>query len=69
MKKTVFINGMSCGHCSSMVEKTLLALPEINQVEVSLQEKKAVIKLSSDLENNIIKEAIESKGYEVVDFE
>ena len=63
--KTIFIDGMSCNHCKMTVEKVLRGLDGIEDVEVSLEEKKATIKTSKDVSNEEIKKVIEEEGYEV----
>lgn len=63
MEKVVKINGMSCGHCQSRVEKVLSDLPGVEEVKVNLDEKKAVVKGTAD--NEAIRKAIEEAGYEV----
>lgn len=40
MKKTVYINGMMCSHCTAHVQKALGALDGVESVEVSLEDKK-----------------------------
>ena len=69
MEKTVFIEGMTCGHCQARVEKALNSLENVENAVVDLVEKKAIITLKGDLEDSLIKEAIEEAGYEVTDIE
>ena len=64
--KTIFINGMSCGHCSKRVEEALKSVNGVKSVKVSLDEKKADIILKNDIENEILKNAVENVGFEVV---
>ncbi|MCR2044304.1 heavy-metal-associated domain-containing protein [Anaerosalibacter massiliensis] len=66
MKKTILIEGMSCGHCVKAVEEALKELDEIKSVNVNLEEKKADIEGDS-LDYNKIKEAIDEAGYRVVE--
>ena len=40
-KITLHVDGMSCGHCSGMVHRTLEAISGISDVEVDLEGKKA----------------------------
>lgn len=65
MTKTIFIEGMQCNHCKMSVEKALSALDGVTKVEVSLEDKKAVIEATKELEENTIKEAIEEAGFTV----
>lgn len=62
MNKTIFIEGMMCEHCKKHVEDALKALGL--EVEVSLADKKAIIKNTS-IDNDTITKAIEDAGYEV----
>ena len=65
MKKTISIEGMSCGHCLQAVEKALRALPGVSAVAVSLAEKQAVVELSDAVADAALKTAVEDQGYEV----
>lgn len=64
--KTIFIEGMSCGHCSKRVEETLKSVNEVKSVSVSLEEKRAEVVLKKDISIEILKTAIEDIGFEVV---
>lgn len=67
IRKTIFIEGMSCGHCSKRVEETLKSIKDVKAVNVSLEEKKAEIILKNEIDNEIIKSAIEDIGFKVID--
>ena len=69
MKKKIYIEGMSCGHCSGRVEKALKEQEEIKDVVVDLEGKNAVIELNQDLADDIITEIIDDAGYDVVKIE
>ena len=69
MKKKIYIEGMSCGHCSGRVEKALKEQEEINDVVVDLEGKNAVIELNQDLADEKITEIIDDIGYDVVKIE
>ena len=64
--KTIFIEGMSCGHCSKRVEEALKSVKGVKSVTVSLEEKKAEVALKTNIDNGILKTAIEDAGFEVV---
>ena len=66
MKKTLIIDGMTCGHCSARVENVLNAVEGV-KAEVNLEEKSATITLSKDIEDDILVQVITEAGYEVVD--
>lgn len=65
--KTIYIEGMSCGHCSKRVEEALKSVKGVKSVSVSLEEKKADVILKVDIDNQFLKTAIEDVGFEVVD--
>jgi copper chaperone len=68
MKKKILLQGMSCKHCVNHVTE---ALKEIGatDVEVNLDKKLATAEVREDITDEIIKEAIEEVGYEVVSIE
>ena len=63
--KTIFIEGMSCGHCSKRVEDALKSVNGVKSVSVSLEEKKADIILKTDVDNETLKSAVEDVGFKV----
>ncbi len=63
MKKTLKIEGMMCAHCEAAVKKALLAIPGIEEAEVSHEKRTAEITLSSSVDEEVIKKAIEDKDY------
>lgn len=63
MKKTINIEGMSCGHCVAHVKKALSELKDTKVIEVSLENKHAVV--DTDIIDNEIISAIDEAGYEV----
>lgn len=64
--KTIFIEGMSCGHCSKRVEEVLKSVDGVKSVSVSLEDKKAEVILKKDISNEILKTSVEDIGFEVV---
>ncbi|MDO5027973.1 MAG: cation transporter [Bacillota bacterium] len=66
MKKTIFIEGMACGHCKKAVEKALQDLDGVTSVEVSLQDQKALVHLEKDISNSTLQAVIKDAGYEVI---
>lgn len=63
MEKTLKIEGMSCPHCVRHVTDALNAIEGVTVQKVSLEEKTALIKLSQDIDDDILKEAVEKAGY------
>lgn len=66
MKKTITIEGMSCGHCTGRVQKALEALEGVESVEMSLEQKTAVVAGQSDIADESLRTAVEEAGYEVI---
>ena len=57
------VDGMSCGHCSGMVQKTLEEIKGVSNVSVDLDAKKAVFDAdTSELIDKAIKD-INEAGY------
>lgn len=67
--KTIFIEGMSCGHCSKRVEEALKSVKGIKSVLVSLEDKYAKVVLKNDISNEMLKSAVEDVGFEVTNVE
>ena len=66
MKKTLTIEGMMCGHCEANVKKALEALAGVESAEVSHEAGTAVVSLSSDVADDVLKKAVEEKDYKVI---
>ncbi|MBQ8496389.1 MAG: heavy metal translocating P-type ATPase [Clostridia bacterium] len=66
MEKTMKIKGMMCGHCEARVKKCLEALPEVSEAVVSHKKNSAVVKLSAELADDVLKKTVEDQGYQVI---
>jgi len=66
MEKTIKIEGMMCGHCEMHVKKALEALPGVSEALVSHEKGEAIVKLTADVSNDTLKEAVESQDYKVL---
>ena len=66
MEKTIKIEGMMCGHCEATVRKALEALPQVEAANVDHTAGTAVVTLKDDVENEVLKKAVEDKDYKVV---
>lgn len=64
MKKTLFIDGMMCNHCKAHVEKALGAVKGVSAVEVSLENKTAVVS-GNNLDEAVLVKAVTDAGYTV----
>ena len=69
MKKTMKINGMMCGHCEARVKKALEAVDGVQEAVVSHEAGNAVVTLSGDVADEVLKKAVEDQDYEVVSVE
>ena len=54
-KISLNVEGMSCGHCSGMVQKTLEGIEGITNISVDLDDKKASFETT---DNNLIEKAV-----------
>lgn len=67
MNKTIIIEGMMCEHCTGRVQKALEAVPGVEAVTMSLEDKSAKISCSNDVADAALKSAITEAGYEVTE--
>ncbi len=58
------VNGMMCGHCEAHVKKALEALPGIETAVASHEENLVTITKSGEVDEALIKSAVEEAGYE-----
>ncbi len=65
MTKTIGIEGMGCMGCVNKVNNVLSELDGVDSVNVSLDEKKAVVEITGSVTDEVLKAAVESKGFEV----
>lgn len=66
MKKTIYIDGMMCHHCTGRVDKVLNALDGVS-AQVSLEEKCAYVTLEKSYTDDELKNIIENEGYTVTE--
>lgn len=69
MERTMKIEGMMCGHCEARVKKTLEAIDGVVEAIVSHEGGTAIVKLNSDISNDVLKRAVEDQDYTVVSIE
>lgn len=69
MTKTMKINGMMCGHCEATVKKALESLDQVTEAVVSHEAGTAVVTLSADIADDVLKQTVEAKDYEVTSIE
>ena len=66
MQKTMKIEGMMCPHCEAAVKKALEALDGVQEAAVSHEAGTAVVTLSGEVADAVLKEAVEAKEYKVL---
>ena len=60
----ITVNGMMCGHCEAHVKKALEAIDGIETAAASHEENLVTITKTKDVEESLIKAAVEDAGYE-----
>ena len=69
MQKTMKIEGMMCQHCEARVKKTLEKIEGVASAEVSHTAGTAIVELSADVDNAVLKQAVEDQDYTVLAIE
>ncbi len=69
MEKTLKIEGMMCGHCEARVRKVLEALSQVAEAKVSHVDGTAIVTLKEDVDNQVLKQAVEAQDYQVLSVE
>lgn len=69
MKKTMKIEGMMCGHCEATVKKCLEELEGVESAQVSHENGTAVVLVSEEVADEVLKKAVEDKDYKVTGIE
>ena len=69
MKKTMKIEGMMCGHCEARVKKCLEALSEVEEAVVSHEAGTAVVTLSGEIADEVLKKTVEDQDYKVLEIQ
>ncbi len=66
MTKTMKIDGMMCSHCEGRVKQSLEGLAQVSQAEVSHKKGTAVVTLTAEVSNDVLKKTVEDQGYNVI---
>ena len=66
MEKVMEIKGMMCGHCEARVKKVLEAIDGVDEAVVSHEKGTAIVKLSAQVDDKVLKKAVEDQDYKVV---
>ena len=65
MKKEIMITGMMCQHCQKTVKEALEKIQGIENIEVNLEENKAIVEVNSEVTDEMLVRVVENAGYEV----
>ena len=66
MEKKMLIEGMKCMHCKANVEKALSAVPGVSGAEVDLEGKTALIRMETEVADQVLMDAVKAKGFQPV---
>ncbi|MGL5713127.1 MAG: heavy-metal-associated domain-containing protein [Paraclostridium sp.] len=70
MKKTLLVNGMSCMNCVRHLREALEEdLQGVEVINISLDDKCAVVDIGESITDNMLRELIEELGYELENIE
>ncbi len=69
MEKVLRVEGMMCEHCEATVKKALEAIDGVERAEADHTAGTAVVTLSHDVPDAVLKEAVEAKDYRVIGFD
>jgi len=65
MTKTMNIEGMMCVHCEARVKKVLEAIDQVSSAEVSHEKGTAIVTLNGEVDDEVLKKAVEDQDYTV----
>ena len=65
MTRTMKVDGMMCHHCEMHVENALKALDGVESVKADHEKGEVALTLTKDVDNSLLKAAVEKEGYEV----
>ncbi len=66
MEKVMNIEGMMCPHCEARVKKTLEGIDGVESAVCSHEAGTAVLTLTADVSDDVLKKAVEDQGYTVL---
>ena len=69
MKKIIHVEGMMCKHCVKAVTNALQAVDGVETVDVSLDDKCAVVNLAKEVSDAELKTAVEAEDFTVTGVE
>ena len=65
MEKTISIEGMMCPHCSGRVQAALEGTEGVASAVVSHETGTAVVTLTAEVADDVLKKTVEDAGYKV----
>ena len=68
-KRILHVEGMMCEHCEAHVKEALEAIDGVEEAVASHKEGTAVVTLTKDVDNNVMKTAVEKEDYTVTSIE
>ena len=66
MTKTLNVEGMMCEHCEARVKKALEAVDGVENAVADHNANTAVVTLSIDVADDVLRKAVEDQDYKVV---
>lgn len=66
MEQRYTVNGMTCGHCVSAVEREVSGIPGVAAVKVDLDTQTVLVTSDKALDEAVLEAAITEAGYELV---
>ena len=66
INKTIYIEGMKCDGCVKRVENVLSTIPGVKSCSVSLEDKKADLVLTKNIDDSIFQEKINALGFSII---
>ena len=69
MTKTLKVEGMMCMHCEARVKKALEAVAGVESAAADHEKGTAVVTLSADVADELLKKAVEDQDYKVLGIE
>lgn len=66
MKQVVKVEGMTCGGCANTVKQRFSGLPNVEKIEIDLENKQATLEASERISAEALETALEGTNYSVV---
>ncbi len=66
MKQTIFLQGLTCPACQKLIQKRLIKILGVEDVQVKLENGETTITAEKNISNEEIKKALEGTKYSIV---